>query len=301
MRNSPTTVVEQSRNAAIHSALGQIDLIDGSGEIVRSWRLRTPKCTLGSSPDCSVQIEAPNIAPLHATLIFGKKHTLLRALAPTRIQNRNVKEWLIDHPTEIQIGQCRLVVYPTIGVMATVVQAERLIDQASKLCKEPTPIVCEKNSNAQTVIPEEKKEPSPAVYDVSSNLAAIEKLLLSLQESIERFQESLIVESKQSSEAITKTVSTEFDSFGKTWFSTLNDQLSNQKELQQTLLANLTEQLSERFGAIDGHLNRVSEATTQHTNSLNDLLEQAKTDQSIIETRFQEVIRHRDAPPPSSR
>ncbi len=123
----------ESRHIGLDSAFGQIDMLGESGEVVRSWRIQSQKCTLGSGPECSVQMDAQVAAPLHATLVFGKKHTLLRAFAPIRIANRNVREWLIDHPTEIWIGDCRLVVHPSIAVTGTVVPAKDLIDLASRL------------------------------------------------------------------------------------------------------------------------------------------------------------------------
>ena len=119
MHTQILTLPTQNPHIGLDAAIGQIDMIGGSGEVLRSWRIQSPKCTLGSGPECSVQMDAKVAAPLHATLVFGKKHTLLRAFAPIRIANRNVREWLIDHPTEILIGDCRLVVHPSIAVMAT--------------------------------------------------------------------------------------------------------------------------------------------------------------------------------------
>ena len=190
MHTQILTLPTQNPHIGFDAAIGQIDMIGGSGEVLRSWRIQSPKCTLGSGPECSVQMDAKVAAPLHATLVFGKKHALLRAFAPIRIANRNVREWLIDHPTEILIGDCRLVVHPSIAVMAT-----------------------------------------PDAMDLSANLASVERLLLSLHEAIERVQESLAVESKQSRESIESTVSTEIDAVGKRWFSSLSGQLQNQSSI----------------------------------------------------------------------
>ena len=302
MHTQIRTLPTQNRHIGLDAAIGQIDMLGEAGEVVQTWRIQSPKCTLGSGPECSVQMDAKEAAPLHATLVFGKKHTLLRAIGPIRIANRNVREWLIDHPTEILIGDCRLVVHPSIGVMATVVQAERLIDQASRLCKEPAEMV---TPTILSAIVNEKAEPdfvtaptpvveTPNAIDLSANLASIERLLLSLQDSLERVQESLAVESKQSRESIENTVSTEFDVFGKTWFSSLSGQLQNQTEVQQSLLSNLSEQFTGRLGAIDEQLHRFTESSSQQTSSLNDLLEQARGEQSSIEARFQDLVGQRD-------
>ena len=132
MRNSAPTNVHLSHANDFDQAIGQIDLIGESGEIATSWRIRSSKCTIGSAPDCSVQLKAIEVQPLHATLVFGKKHTLLRSLGPTLISNRAVREWLIDESTEIMIGKSRLVVHPTIGLVATLVPSNRLVDQANR-------------------------------------------------------------------------------------------------------------------------------------------------------------------------
>lgn len=195
MQTQFLSIPTQGRHIGLDSAIGQIDMLGASGEVLRSWRIQSQKCTLGSGPECSVQLDARVAAPLHATLVFGKKHTLLRAFAPIRIANRNVREWLIDHPTEIWIGDCRLVVHPSIAVMGTFVPAKDLIDLASRLCKETTAMVA-------SAPPELAWEPALATHptpvaqtrdaiDLSANLASIEGLLLSLQDSLERVHESL--------------------------------------------------------------------------------------------------------------
>jgi hypothetical protein len=130
---------------------------------------------------------------------------------------------------------------------------------------------------------------TPDAIDLSANLASIEKLLLSLHEAIERVQESLAVESKRSRESIESAVSTEFDAVGKRWFSSLSGQIQNQSEVQQSLFSDLSEQFTGRFGAIDEQLHRFTETSSQHTNSLNALLEQARDVQSSMEARFQYV------------
>lgn len=256
MHTQILTLPTQNPHIGFDAAIGQIDMIGGSGEVLRSWRIQSPKCTLGSGPECSVQMDAKVAAPLHATLVFGKKHALLRAFAPIRIANRNVREWLIDHPTEILIGDCRLVVHPSIAVMAT-----------------------------------------PDAMDLSANLASVERLLLSLHEAIERVQESLAVESKQSRESIESTVSTEIDAVGKRWFSSLSGQLQNQSEVQQSLFTDLSEQFTGRFGAIDEQLHQFTETSSNHTNSLNALLEQVRGVQSSIEARFHNGLEHAIAEP----
>ena len=328
MRNLAPTLPQQSRSTGIDSAIGQIDLIGEFGEIVKSWRIRTPRCTLGSGSDCSVQLTTPGVAPLHAVLIFGKKHTLLRSVGPTLISNRHVREWLIDQPTEIAVGQSRLVIHPSIGVLATVVHAENLLDHAARMCKDPTPVI-QQSTNAVTSPHTQTTEQSIGRNDSHINAAGlarldtIERLLESLQVSLDKMQLTLGTDTKHSNESIVESVTQEIDEFGKKLFTNLNDQLSNQTGVQQSLIANLADKFTDRFlsideqlnhqtgsqqslltnladrftdrlGAIDEQLNRFNETSSQQTSSLKELIAQAGKEQEFIEARFSEVISHRN-------
>ena len=304
MRNLASSITKQSRSIGIETAVGQIDLIGASGEILKSWCIRSPRCTIGSGLDCNVQLTSPGVAPLHATLVFGKKHTLLRSNGPTLISNRYVREWLIDHSTEIIVGQIRLVVHPSMGVIATVIHAERMIDQAARLCKELTPSISEPtNSVGQDSLVQqpntsknsiESSSDSSASLTALSKLDSIEQLLQSLQVTLDRMQLSIGTDTKNANESIVESVSHGMDEFGKRLFSTLNDQLNHQTGAQQSLISNLADRFSDRFGAIDDQLSRFSEATSQQVNSLGELLAQASSEQELIEARFQEVICQRN-------
>ena len=305
MRNHALTPTQQTRPIGIDSAVGQIDLIGEFGEVAQSWRIRSPRCTLGSSAECSVQLIAPDVAPLHATLIFGKKHTLLRSSGPTLISNRHVREWLIDQPTEITVGQSRLIVHPSLGGMATVVHAERLIEQASRLCKNPVPVVSPPelqvpNGRVKAVqTPDFLSATVPPGETASlpvdaSRLDSIEELLRALQLSLADLHSSMGTESKLSNESIVESVSQEIDEFGKRLFTNLNDQLSKESGTQQTMISELANQFSSRFGSIDEQLHRFGDATVKQNLTLNDMLAQATLDHQQIESRFQEVISHRN-------
>lgn len=281
-------------------AIGQIDLIGESGEVAKSWRIRKPRCTIGSSPDCNVQLTSSDIAPLHATLVFGKKHTLLRSVGPTLISKRHVREWLIDESTEIIIGQSRLVVHPSNCILANVVHAENLIDQASRLSKDPKPVnapiapqaIAKQTPEQAPLVPATKNESLDAI--AATRLDTIEKLLESLKQSLDKMQASIGLEAKSSSESIVQSVSMEIDEFGKRLFTDLNKQITNQTGVQESLISGFADQFSDRFGAIDDQLNRFYESSTIQTSTLNELLAQAAEDQKLIETRFQEVSAHRN-------
>ena len=335
MRNPAPTILAPNHHAGSDHAIGQIDLIGEDREILTSWRIRSPKCSIGSSSECTVQIASGEIAPLHATLIFGKKHTLLRAVSPTFISNRPIREWLIDESTEIVIGKARLVVYPTVGLVATVVPATSLVDQAARLCKEPTPIVHYSETTSSHVavgIASNSESPAPEIQasaaDTVGNAAAsklenIESLLQSLQASLEKIQTTLGNTAQSTNVAIVESVTQEIDEFGKKLFTNLNDQLSSQTGVQQSLISdlsekfvdrlgaiddqlnnhtgvqqmlisNLADRFTDRFGAIDEQLNRFNETNSLQSQSIQELLAHARSEQQLIETKFQEVVSHRN-------
>jgi len=93
---------------------------------------------------------------------------------------------------------------------------------------------------------------------------------------------------------IVESMSQEIDEFGKRLFTNLNDQLTKESGTQQTLISDFANQVTNRFGAIDQQLSQFSDATIKHTTTLNELLDQATAEQARIESRFQEVISHRN-------
>ncbi len=290
----------QNRAVGIDLAIGQIDLIGESGEVVKSWRIRKPKCTIGSSSDCNVQLTAAEVAPQHATLVFGKRHTLLRSVGPTLISKRHVREWLIDEATEIVIAQYRLVIHPSNCISANVVHSDNLVEQASRLCKNQTPINV--LSSAHSISLPLQENPSPVAVTAAEPFAAtaaarldtIEKLLETLKLSLDKMQTSIGLEAKSSSESIVQSVTMEIDEFGKRLFTDLNKQLSSQSDVQESLITGIADQFSGRFGAIDEQLNRFYESSTIQTSTLNELLAQASEEQQQIEIRFQDLLAHRN-------
>ena len=311
MYHSQPSAAVSSRNKGFEPAIGQIDLLDAHGKTLRSWRIQSSKCTIGSGADCTIQLGLSEAAPLHATLVFGKRHTLLRAIAPTKIANRSIREWLIDHPTEVTFGATRIVVHPSVGVMATVVQAEQLLDRAARLCSDSAIVipatVAQPNSptsNTSNHVDDEvsskPSEPSKEVDDslsrseTTERFERIEQILLALQSSLDRVQESIQIEPREPEVDLSDTVANHFDSFGKTLFTTLSDQFTSQTERHESLLTNLSEKVANQFATIDQQLQYVTESNSQQSIHLGELLEYAIAEQSLIEMRFSEVASNRD-------
>jgi len=222
-----------------------------------------------------------------------------------------------------------LVIHPSIGVLATVVHAEKLLDHAARMGNVASPLIqtlpsaSVDNSQTQPIATPIGANETKIDSAASARLDTIERLLESLQMSLDKMQASLGTEAKCANESIVESVTQEIDEFGKKLFTNLNDQWNNQAGVQQLLISHLADKFSDRFhaideqlsnqtgtqqslftnladrftdqlGAIDEQLNRFSEATSKHTSSLNELLAQAGREQEIIEARFNEVISHRN-------
>ncbi len=104
----------QKWSTAANPSVGMLELLDNEGQVSKTWRLSQPRCTIGSSAESSLCIDDSSVAAVHALIVFGKNHTLIRAMGgQVRINGRSVREWLIDEPTMIQCGATRCIVYPS--------------------------------------------------------------------------------------------------------------------------------------------------------------------------------------------
>ena len=103
--NSTVADRSPSKSAIKPAILGQLESLDGQGQVLQTWKISQPRCTVGSTHESLVCIDDSSMAPLHAMIAFGKNHTLIRAMGgQVRIAGRSVREWLIDEPTMIQCG-----------------------------------------------------------------------------------------------------------------------------------------------------------------------------------------------------
>ncbi|MDZ4852934.1 MAG: FHA domain-containing protein [Pirellulaceae bacterium] len=138
----PTSTVSDrstSKNRAASSIVGQLEALDSVGLVYQNWNVVQPRCTIGSNAESSICIDDSSLASVHALVIFGKNHTLIRAMGgQVRISGRSVREWLIDEPTMIQCGATRLVVYPAGHLSSERTTGHRvtpgnIVDQASRI------------------------------------------------------------------------------------------------------------------------------------------------------------------------
>ncbi len=137
----PTALSDRSKIKSIASptTVGMLETVDNDGQATNLWRLSQPRCTIGSSAESLICIDDSSMAAVHALIVFGKNHTLIRAMGgQVRIAGRSVREWLIDEPTMIQCGATRFVVYPaghlrTGNSASHRVSAGTVADQAARL------------------------------------------------------------------------------------------------------------------------------------------------------------------------
>ena len=92
--------------------LGEVRWHDESTAQFGAIPIYSSKCTIGSDTNCTVVLPATGVASVHASLVFGKRFILLKALAPTYQSGRTLKESLIDRGTVVTVGTIRIEILP---------------------------------------------------------------------------------------------------------------------------------------------------------------------------------------------
>src|SRR5262245_47847056 len=69
------------RESRILGASGEMVLrVDGRGHQGREIRIRSPKCTIGSAPGCTLRLIAPGVGLLQCWILRGRNYTIVRRL-----------------------------------------------------------------------------------------------------------------------------------------------------------------------------------------------------------------------------
>ena len=89
-------------SSAISYAPGFLVLrVRGSSRDGQLVRLQSPKCTIGSGPNCTLRLRADNVGAVHCLILRGPNRTVVRRWSPdTRLNGRNFTE------SELQSGDC---------------------------------------------------------------------------------------------------------------------------------------------------------------------------------------------------
>ncbi|MCA9128798.1 MAG: hypothetical protein KDB22_17050, partial [Planctomycetales bacterium] len=104
IKSNATVLPPPSREVA-----ARLVLRDDLGQVASQWLIKQSKCTLGSSPSCTLRCTEPGIAPFHALIVVGARQIFVRALAPKLMRDGvAVNEILLtDSPSTFEIGRHR--------------------------------------------------------------------------------------------------------------------------------------------------------------------------------------------------
>ncbi len=228
-------------NAAL-TGLGEIHWEDASLGIRGSHIVRTSKCTIGSQNGSTIQLPSELVSPTHVSLTFGKRFTLLKAFSPTRVDGRQIREWLIDTPTEFAIGSCRFLILPANSVTTTrmVVRSHQLAEAASRLrgSVEPPP--------APAITPHPITDPvrsEPRIdreLEITGRLDAMESALKEVQQSIESLAE--VTSQEHAPNQLSVSLLDEFQKLSFQLTSSLDLQLENRLEERDLKVAQLIQE-----------------------------------------------------------
>ena len=303
-----------SQNAGIE--IGFVDLLDRSGTVVASWGVHSPRCTIGSALEASVRVQEGNLAPNHVLLIFGKKFTLLKALAqPTRVSGRPVKEWLIDTSTTIEIGELTFVVHPFPSrPLSSVVRGERISEIASRMGAAASQAldvsVHESSSNSTipivepgVVFPESvgqtTSHSTPVNNDKSASEAAPE-VLGHIKENMESLtaavaalqansvQRQLDVQANTESVVLASTQKM-MEGFVDRWFSDIRRELGTFGSQQQESVSQLTQSLDSRLNSMEQRIETIGVTSSEEIRVLSNQLSSLANDQSELRNSLSEA------------
>src|SRR5271166_6292830 len=76
------------------------------GQIVR---LRSPKCTIGSGPNCTLRLRADQVGAVHCLILRGPDRTVVRRWSPdTRLNGRSFSESVLQAGDCLSVGAINL-------------------------------------------------------------------------------------------------------------------------------------------------------------------------------------------------
>src|SRR5271157_4529979 len=88
--------------------------VRGSTRDGQVLRLQSPKCTIGSGPNCTLRLRADNIGVVHCLILRGPSQTLVQRWSPdTRLNGRNFSESVLQAGDCLSVGAIDLEVVET--------------------------------------------------------------------------------------------------------------------------------------------------------------------------------------------
>ncbi|XZE32143.1 hypothetical protein SH501x_002881 [Pirellulaceae bacterium SH501] len=304
MQMTPQATRTTSVDAADWS-LGEVLWRDTDSGIEGRTVIRTPKCTIGSHPDSTICLPEP-AALCHATLTFGKRFTLLKAPYPTQIAGRFVREWLIDEPTELNIGSWRIVVVPArcSKSLASVMRPENFLDGRSDRVTPAAAVrtvVQPRAAGSQSIDSELAHNAIERLGQIEeqseTKIKAIEASLESLRQSLELVQANVA----QNSNELVARYQSEFQNLSLQWATEVQQQIQSQLELRdtawtQSLQSNLSH-LESQMSSLGRQMESLSSGVSEKLESQLAKLDTGKEDDSPrwfeslhqVETRLADI------------
>jgi hypothetical protein len=197
------SAMRASATVGNETKLGEVCWHDRATGLSGECIIRSPKCTIGSHPSCTIVLPENIAAAIHLTLTFGKRFTLLKAPYPTRINGRLVREWLIDEPVEFCIGTCMIQVVPSAMAFrsTSVVRADQLVAAATRLSEPlstPRASQSESPSSLHSVSPDaviDRPGRTEPVIEPEESISDLERALSrfdSIETSLDQLRTSLV-------------------------------------------------------------------------------------------------------------
>ncbi len=274
------------RSSRTTSFIGEVGLVDESGEISRTWQPSQAAITIGTDADNEVQLREGNVAGIHAQIVFGKNRTLIRSMeGQVRVNGRSIRETLIDQPTSIQCGSARLFIVPArfvgegrfgghrVSSGSVVDQATRLRSQPRTPSKQPgfesiegrlvTPFFSETTADSNPSVPTgstdvSQKLETPSVADLTQFLAAlapIQNAIAETQQGIVSLQERISAAEAREPSLLPQALIPDVSEV----MSRIDERIGTFTTQCELLLSNAATNFDERFQQIGELVQRLAE------------------------------------------
>ncbi len=175
-----------ARPSRTPSSSTKLVVTDADGQVLQSWVLKQPKCTLGSADSCTIACSLPGIAPVHALIVTGARQTFVRSLAGKLSQDGIPASELLlsDNKSYFELAGYR---FSLLRKAPTETREEQVQAQRMRFALARPLAISNPTENAKDIQPEEKSLSAPWVANVIREAiepleAQIDSLLLPLAE-----------------------------------------------------------------------------------------------------------------------
>lgn len=178
-------------DASVIAANARIELLGYRDQVQKAWDLGPGRWTVGAAPRSTIPIfEEGDSEACQLELTVGKRYTSLKASVPVRIAGRDVREWLIDRTTVVEVGDRKLVVHPSGQVLleqtpAPESQEQQLSEEYSSQYSNSDPVSEESVAPVRDSQQEPEYQRPPGsdtvVFDIRQELDTLREVMQSMQ------------------------------------------------------------------------------------------------------------------------